>query len=1034
MPSTIFSGPINSINYQLILPLNDKTQEYSVRPLFDTSSGSYNLASTITMSCDVSKSLNTFWDIDNQVETINTKNGNSLKITLSDIYSGELASYKEHELARIIQQPSGSYITQSFITTISGTIKDPYYTFKYDNEKYRVIPRPQFLYINHIPSYSAITPGASGILYNTYNQYFINNGVYYKTDILSNNSPWDDSYEQFSEILSKLNKKFTVLPEYKASNNINYYIIEKNGDFSSTPPDSYLELAGTSNDYNDISLGYTSTDYFNKFIIDENDYFENKKIKIKINGIKKLLPYKGFYPQERSTQIVNLFADSFFGLSSDEIMTGHIATHTNIDSENGLSGSALDHQIMTVLQPFFAPGILFNTFKSGVAVDWASIVTSSVAYSSSLYPSFYTGSNESNTAFDRYFILNELNKRFDFENILDINSSLSLNEKLSSLYYLNPTFYSSDVVGASGSEGDFRKNVRFPLYNVKYNYNNYNKNWLEKNSLYRLGINNYLSEIPSFFLKDGKLNNFLSKPNKQFYNVISGTTYHMDVYIQRDSSFKTLLDNEIEISGNYTIIPESSYYGPPCAYIDSMTGSKYTTYASDPAYAPYAPPYYYGKSSARLSYIAPISGQVSLKDIVSNIVIEYRNTECDSVFSSSAAGKPFLNSVAYNQRMNIGASINFKQITNFGYLTYDEFGNPITVQDSTDSALDIWSIQTKFECPTLNFNNSLNAVSNEVEVYTELKNFGPPLFLKTTTTSSIGSFSTTGLWSGYGSISEKGKGIVFGIEESFPKNTAGVGSLIELCGFETGQRDIGGMAASKEISEAVVLIPYVEKGYENFSNIEYAKNIHGIVGENGVIEQTRENGPFYFKIEKNILNEVLETQFDTANPEQIKKLLNKTSINKENSIIKTIKSMTDYNIPPHLDWVTNKNIDPFVMYIMEFKHKLDQQDLVDIWQGLMPKIAKSPEIDSSVTEHYLGEKEFFHGKNLPNNIRFKIFKVKKKARKSYYELTDSTSDDTRFRFNFANGKTTPDYSYNWPYDYFSLVEFINVETTSEVHD
>jgi hypothetical protein len=530
------------------------------------------------------------------------------------------------------------------------------------------------------------------------------------------------------------------------------------------------------------------------------------------------------------------------------------------------------------------------------------------------------------------------------------------------------------------------------------------------------------------------LYNFLSKPNKNFYNVVSGTTYYMDVYIERDSGFKTLLDNEIEISGNYTVIPESSYYGPPCAYLDSMTGSKYTTYASDPAYAPYAPAYYYGKSSARLSYTANKSGQVSLRDIISNISIEYRNTECDSIFSSSASGKSFTNSTAYKQRMNIGASINFNQITNFGYLTYDQFGNPITIQDSTDSALDIWSIQTKFESPTLNFNNGLNNIENNIEVFTTSSEITFPFSFTSKTTSSIGTFSTSGLWSGYGSIPQKGKGIIFGIEESFPKDTQGVGSLIELCGFEAGQRDIGAVAGSKEISEAVILIPYVEKGYENFTDTNYAKNILGIVGENGVTEYTKDQGPFYFEVDKNTINTVLGSQFDSSTPDQVSKLLNKATIDKENSIIKTLKGMTEYNIPPHLDWVTNKDINPFVMYIMEFKHKLDQQDLADIWQGLMPKIAKTPEIDSSVTEHYLDEKEFFHGKNLPNNIRFKVFKVKKKARKSYYELTDSTSDDTRFKFNFANGKTTPDYSYNWPYDYFSLVEFINVETTSEVHD
>jgi hypothetical protein len=141
--------------------------------------------------------------------------------------------------------------------------------------------------------------------------------------------------------------------------------------------------------------------------------------------------------------------------------------------------------------------------------------------------------------------------------------------------------------------------------------------------------------------------------------------------------------------------------------------------------------------------------------------------------------------------------------------------------------------------------------------------------------------------------------------------------------------------------------------------------------------------------------------------------------------------MTKYNIPPHLDWVQNKNIEPFVMYIAEFKETLDQQDLADIWQGLMPKIARNCKLDENFIEHPLKEDEFFHGKSIPAGVKFKIFKVKKKAKKSYYDLTDDSSDDTRFRFDFANQKTTPDYSFNYPYDFFSLVELIDIETSTK---
>ena len=147
-----------------------------------------------------------------------------------------------------------------------------------------------------------------------------------------------------------------------------------------------------------------------------------------------------------------------------------------------------------------------------------------------------------------------------------------------------------------------------------------------------------------------------------------------------------------------------------------------------------------------------------------------------------------------------------------------------------------------------------------------------------------------------------------------------------------------------------------------------------------------------------------------------------------------IKSTNNYVIPPNFNFSKYGNIDPFVMYLFEFKHTLDQQDLADIWQGVMPKIAYKAEEDQVVIEHKFGPYEMF-GENFstPENLRWMIFKVKKKAEWNYFAITENIGDDNRFKFNFANSQVaqTPDYSYNWPYDYFSLVELAKVDITME---
>ena len=150
----------------------------------------------------------------------------------------------------------------------------------------------------------------------------------------------------------------------------------------------------------------------------------------------------------------------------------------------------------------------------------------------------------------------------------------------------------------------------------------------------------------------------------------------------------------------------------------------------------------------------------------------------------------------------------------------------------------------------------------------------------------------------------------------------------------------------------------------------------------------------------------------------------------ETSISRMITLMKKYYIPPELDFLTYSNKAPFVMYIFEFNHTFNQQDLADIWQGVLPKIGteaqRSDSKDDNEIIHDFGPYDFFEGRRLPNNIRWLTFKVKQKGEKNYYSLTADSRDDNRFKFNFNVGKQTPDYSYNWPYDFFSLIELIKI--------
>jgi len=58
-----------------------------------------------------------------------------------------------------------------------------------------------------------------------------------------------------------------------------------------------------------------------------------------------------------------------------------------------------------------------------------------------------------------------------------------------------------------------------------------------------------------------------------------------------------------------------------------------------------------------------------------------------------------------------------------------------------------------------------------------------------------------------------------------------------------------------------------------------------------------------------------------------------------------------------------------------------------------------------------------------------VFKVKQRAEINYFAKTKDALDDQRFKFKFKAGQNerSADYSYNWPYDFFSLVETAKID-------
>ena len=253
------------------------------------------------------------------------------------------------------------------------------------------------------------------------------------------------------------------------------------------------------------------------------------------------------------------------------------------------------------------------------------------------------------------------------------------------------------------------------------------------------------------------------------------------------------------------------------------------------------------------------------------------------------------------------------------------------------------------------------------------------------------------------------------------------GSLIDVCGFDVESKRIGRLAESKKISEAVVAIPVNTDG----SFVKIPKEAY--------LTQLKN------MTQKNIAIDV----GDFGAPLQIK----------TTSISDMIRKMKKYVIPPHLDFVHNqdilddKDMGPFVMYIFEFHHTLSQKDLSHIWQNMMPDISVTAEKDEAFIEHPVltGPNFEFFGtstgvltgpdamntseiKVFPDHLRWMVFKVKQRAKNNYDAVTIAGEKEVGFGLGDLQSKSTTAYggnqlafSYNWPYDFFSLVELGKVE-------
>jgi len=814
-------------------------------------------------------------------------------------------------------------------------------------------------------------------------QDFLEYGAVGNVFVSSSRNPFYNSYDDYADFIRFKAKGYSVLPEYriteeydKLSSGISItalnQLVSLNA-FVLTGGLPEVSSSGLSSFYEIYSFSDLLGEDFQKFIDDHDGFALPKTIKLSAKGIVKLLPYKGFYPADRATQL------------AEEFYNSHIE---KVKFQGALALTA-PRKFRSFNIPFYAPGIMYNTIKSGIACDFP-IFTSSFhitgvvgGYGTAQRTDVVDWMIQSASGGDAFF-----GHRIPFEAIISPGSYV---KNLKIVNMLQHPSASLNITASLRQSGDKK---------------------------YKLMAENFFAEVPNFFLPGGEFTAMysISDDESEFGNrSVSQACYGMRVKLYRsvkgvagDDTYPVLrkgYDLPQDPTGaigddgqRHPVVQETfTMYSRPSAFGPATIGmSRQPLFDSRGGYNfPYTPPYYHGESWADIIY-SPDGGspsKVDLDDIFAKSIVRYHRVVAKKNAADNTIGSAIWPQVGDNygmqgsprindNSMQVSASINL-----FGSLDTQAVAARF---DGTTAATTgrRWHIGPKFETPMFNFKD----VSSSV-----------PTFASQSV--------PRGMWHQFGvTPTDDNTGIFMEIADipddwidgRLGGNSGITGSLADLVGISKESKRLGDCAETREIKEAIVLVPFLE-------------------------ESSGAGGRTLISVDR------LRIETAMGNPSAL--------FPAGDSIQDMVDKMQEYYLPPELDFVSDTSLDPFAMFFLEFKYTLTKQDLSYIWQNLPPDIARKFEEQEVEYEFDISTKELFGdqiteswGPRYSNStatidffkkLRFMVFKVKKRAAFSYND---------KIYISTVGGVPVSNAKINWPYDFFSLVEYSKINMSVELKE
>tara|TARA_R110002110_G_scaffold8912_7_gene44453 strand:+ start:84 stop:5318 length:5235 start_codon:yes stop_codon:yes gene_type:complete len=562
--------------------------------------------------------------------------------------------------------------------------------------------------------------------------------------------PWFNDYDDFKADLKLKARGYSIIPEFRISERIEDYTRD-----GITSNFNTFQIPGTDRNSTEDAfyIDYSNSDFMSKFLdIKQMSNMYGSEFKLTCHAALRFNPYKGFYPAQRSLDLLTQFSKSY----GDAIILDH-----NLTTVYPLSGANTAMARM-VYQPLFAPGILYNSIKSGIACDWPIIGGGNL-----LTASLYTGSNATNLSESNWawyprpfgdgigeFVTGSIwSKRLPFEAIIDPHTSMLGHD----LYDMEP---------------DPSCSFNWPVTGTLTS--------APTNQLYSFMASNFTAEVGKFFLRDSNYtklsSNALSVGTTRFegdgeaygarlrlnasfngqrdYSYESGATgdntwfskfgaksffKNAAAYIN-EGTFELPQDPHFnpDFKRNFVMYSRASAFGPPISgRIPGDASGNKNSYVSGSNYGmvdsfngfnwAYTPPHTYGEAwvdfifrpqaekdydldailaETTASYWrfdpGPDTGSVTFGNIPSSGQYTHTLIADNLNHQSSSNTSPYNGYNINHNAMQISSSVNLFGVENIMKIKRD----PITgrvIEEESEIVGKRWVIQPKFETPMLNF-------------------------------------------------------------------------------------------------------------------------------------------------------------------------------------------------------------------------------------------------------------------------------------------------------------------------------------------